>query len=203
MDSYQLRYCLTRSVEGYTAVCAIDQLKYIRSESFSIIVNNEPSTSPGMHWIALHKPQHANVVEFFDSFALPTKFYGKEIQCFLQKNGTYVETSTAQYQSDLSNVCGNFCLYFLVLRSKGVSFTNVLSSFSLTNLKHNDELVTHFVSKNYKFPHFANCGEFCDGHCMNGIRGLTGVCVQKNSACSRLDGSLHRSGLPGSVSYLL
>ena len=183
MDSFQLRYALVKAIKGHVGVCAINQLKSINFNSFSIICNNEPDTEVGMHWLAFYKDESSECVEFFDSFAMPIDFYGEEFSKFCTRKGKILQTSKVQLQSNQSSLCGNYCLYFLIHRSRGVSFTNILNQFS-ENLHDNDRIVKNFVQNHFKFPHFSKCQEYCASHCLQGI---DSVCVQKTHQCYKLD----------------
>jgi hypothetical protein len=190
MDSYQLRYCLLSTIDDYTYVCAVDQLHNIKTDSFFVICNNQPSTENGMHWIAFHKSKQEKNVQFFDSFGLPLQFYPKQMIEFCKKHGINVSFSDKQYQSNFSDLCGNFSLYFLIKRAKGYTFDQIVKCFDTINLVENETIVKDFVSQNFKFPSFSECETFCKMECMKRGLDLSGVCIQQNKTCKRINSSL-------------
>jgi len=60
-----------------------------------------------------------------------------------------MKSSQSQVQSNLSEVCGQFCLYWLVKRHRRVSFEDIMNEFSTTNLMSNDKIVKTFVVKRF------------------------------------------------------
>lgn len=182
MDSQQLRYVLINFINSPSAVCAIDQLKLLPVQTTAIICNNQTSRQPGMHWVSFYKPTASNYIEFFDSFGMPIKFYGPEFSQFIRDSGAGLRVSNLQYQSNVSDLCGAYCLYFLIYRSRGFSFDQIVEQFSVTNLINNDVLIYKFVSKNLHFPKFSKCGVTCLGNC---LQNFGSVCVQINTKCVR------------------
>lgn len=192
MDSYQLRYALLETLPMYTAVCAKDQLVDIKKKSFAVICNNQKSTESGMHWTGFFKTDGSNVVEFFDSFAMPLEFYGSEFVEFCSKFSGKVRISTNQFQSNESDYCGNYCLYFLIQRSRCKTFDNVISKFSTINFLQNDQIVKEFVNTHFKFPHFSDCKRLCRLRCAQSGFDLSSVCVQRNGRCFKYNKAIHR-----------
>lgn len=128
----------------HTYVCAKDQLSNITTCDFAVICNNEYSFEKGQHWLAFYKSKHQKYVDFFDSFGLPIEFYGKEFNTFIEYHGGFVRYNNKQLQSNNSNYCGEYCLYFLFKRNSGILFGNIFKSFSSNN-KTNDKIVNSFV----------------------------------------------------------
>jgi len=185
MDSVQLRYALINSVNVSTTVCAKNQLSEINSSEFAIICNNQSSDERGMHWLAFYKDKEG--LEFFDSFGMDLQFYGVEFVKFASKHGKTVKTSTEQYQSNNSNLCGGYCLYFLIQRNNGLLYESIINTFSLNNTKLNDFTVKKFVCTNFIFPKFSKCGISCNGKCS---KSFNSYCFQKNNHCQRVSQDL-------------
>ena len=183
MNSLQLRYALINSMNLFIAVCAKDQLDSINSKTFAIISNNQSSNEAGMHWLAFYKETESSVLEFFDSFGMPLSFYGKEFQDFALRNEKKVRQSSSQFQSNSSNLCGGYCLYFLINRNRGLSYDKILKKFNSENTLVNDKIVSNFVKTNLYFPKCSKCGIECSGKCANS---LSAVCIQKNRHCVRV-----------------
>lgn len=185
MNSIQLRYSLLKLVDIPTTVCAIDQLQVVKKEPFAIICNNQRSTMPGMHWISFYKNNCD--LEFFDSFGMPVEFYGKEFHTFITRFGKKVNQSFTQFQSDSSNLCGGYGLYFLINRDRGKTYNQILSSFSPLNTRTNDLKIKSFTKQNIIFPKFAKCGTICSARCLHN---LSSVCLQESRHCKRLSREL-------------
>lgn len=147
MDTIELTRILTS--DPYTknifwGVRASNHLpSHIRKVPACMIVNSDPSFKQGAHWLALFIDENRNV-EFFDSYGQEPEKY-RLIFDFLKRYDTNLKKNNRQLQGPLSSTCGQFCLYFLLWRARGVSFEKILSSFS-NSLDANDFLVSTFVS---------------------------------------------------------
>lgn len=120
LSTLQIRYLLKKFIKKRsTFVCAIDQLKYITGDEFSIVFNNEEHYKPGMHWIGLHKVKNSNVLELFDTFNFPIDFYGEKLLKFINQQNCKIKTIPYQIQSNTSMMCGYMSIYFLVKRNQG------------------------------------------------------------------------------------
>src|SRR5665811_674558 len=194
MDSFQLRYALLKSLPIFTAVCASDQLELLgKHKSFAVIVNNEPSTKNGMHWICFFKDPTNDVIEFFDSYAMNISFYPTAILNFCRKNAHRIRFNKHQWQSNISDCCGDFCLWFLIHRYFSNSFEDAIKKFSTQNLKHNDKIVTDFVYQHFKFPEFSDCKKICQLECAKHGIDFTNVCIQMSKHCKRLSHNLTKA----------
>ena len=49
-----------------------------------LVANTDPSTKPGMHWVAMYFPD-ASTSEFFDSYGFPPSFYSPYFEKLLGK----------------------------------------------------------------------------------------------------------------------
>ena len=96
------------------------------SESRALVINTDKSSEPGRHWIAvfIENNQH---VEFFDSFGLPPEAYGSDITTFVRRY-PQVSCNKIPFQSLTSNVCGPYCIYFLVKRCQGFCIYSIVSN---------------------------------------------------------------------------
>jgi len=104
------------------------------------VANTDPANKPGEHWVA-YWFDSADSCEFFDSYGLSPKDYGLPISC--------TSFNTQLLQSLTSSVCGQFCIYYLFYRSRGLPLPQILNSFSLANLAWNSQQVARFVNKHF------------------------------------------------------
>ena len=187
MDSTQLQFALLKSVKGNVKVCASNQLRFIDEGPFAIICNNEPDTQAGMHCLGLYSEPNSTNVEFFDSFAMPIEFYGEYFTRFCERMGKTLTFSKCQLQSNFSSYCGQYCLYFLIHRSRGSTFPDIIQRFS-DNLQENDRIVSDFVKQHFRFPNFSECKDYCNRNCTS----ISSECLQRNHHCTKLHGNLHK-----------
>lgn len=102
----------------------------------SLIANTDSSKEKGTHWVAMYKEK--NICDYFDSYGRPP----------FQNNlkGVRNNFNHTKLQSNNSEVCGQYCLYFLYYRSRGVSLFDIVKS-----LKNNgDYIVEEFVKQNFE-----------------------------------------------------
>lgn len=152
MDSTTLSQLLSKAIDPtkcYAAgVFPRDLLTFELFPRFPgcCIANIDDSSKPGQHWVAYYV-RSANDYEFFDSFGLAPSDYRFPNDWI---SPTYLTTFAVQ--SDFSNACAHFCLYYLHSKTLGFSLPTIVRSFSSVNLIWNDKLVKKFVSK-FSRPH--------------------------------------------------
>lgn len=113
----------------------------------SCVVNTDPSTSAGEHWVAYYYTS-PRIIEFFDSYGKHPSTYDLDIYKSLTSFNTY------QLQSFYSTVCGHYCVYYLLARSPSCSLANIISHFHL-DTKANDKYVGSFIKN--RFAHCNRC----------------------------------------------
>jgi hypothetical protein len=185
MNSLQLRYLLKKNKRNITTgVFAADQLNHVTSNNFCIVVNIQDSHKPGMHWVSFFKTKYQKYVEFFDSYGLPVTFYNSHLKQFVKRYGGFIRYNQTQLQSNHSKVCGQYCLFMLLHRSRNISFDNILGMFS-KNKNKNDKKVQKFVNK-FKIPHLSSCEKDCELKCQKLSRPFRNVCIQSNNSCKEV-----------------
>lgn len=123
----------------YGGVRAIDQLDFSPNIPSIYIINQDPSTEPGSHWIALFIN---NIPEHFDSLGYqPIKY----LENYLIVNGPNFIVNTKRVQNYTSNSCGMFCLFYAYFRCRGYSFNEIMHMFS-DNLILNEFVVQSFYN---------------------------------------------------------
>ena len=146
MNSQQLVSVLKQ--DRYTAplfrgVYPINRLPLICEGLY--VVNTAPHTHPGLHWIALFVKD--GTMEYFDSYGgdpPPTlRRWGK-------KRGWV--SNPIPLQSPLTSVCGQYCLYYLFHRARGIDMTTLLMDFG-ADVDDNDKLVYDFEEDRYDLKH--------------------------------------------------
>ena len=109
------------------------------------IANTDPDTKPGQHWVAFYftSPHQG---EFFDSYGHPPQFYSPHFVNFLKRNSTNKTFNPKKLQSPFTAVCGEYCVFYIMHRARGVSMTSTVNLFS-SDKQHNDHSVYEFVMK--------------------------------------------------------
>ncbi len=105
------------------------------------IVNTDPQSKPGQHWILLYFPT-GDTCELFDS-------YGREPDGAVRKlirPYQVVLANRRQVQSTLSSVCGAHCLYVAHHRARGIPMNEILNHYSSDPVT-NDHEVVEFVEQ--------------------------------------------------------
>lgn len=101
-------------------VYASDCLPIKITPSSVIIVNNDPHTKRGTHWVAFFLDWDGKL-EYFDSYGQPPTV-ADHIK-FIRRNSCCYRYNTTPLQSDYSSVCGHYCLTYLYFRSLGFHLT--------------------------------------------------------------------------------
>ena len=142
MNSYQLSSILNQ--DPYTGpmfhgVYPINRVPLMRDGFY--VVNTAPDTHPGLHWVALFVKY--NSVEYFDSYGgePPTVLY----RWAKKKQWT---SNPIPLQSPLTSVCGQYCLYYLLHRARGIDMNTLLMDFD-ADVDRNDKMVYDFVEDRF------------------------------------------------------
>ena len=135
---------LKRIFCGIFAYDTLDNFSLKKNKICALIINTDPSTLPGEHWLLVYFNPHIKTIIWFDSYGHSPNYYGKEIKKWLWSFGLIVKISSQKIQSEKSEYCGLFCLYVLYFLSRNVPLYKILSNFSV-NLNYNDKIVQYFV----------------------------------------------------------
>ena len=133
MDTVQLTLVLRkdrymRSV--FQGVYPSDKLRTnVLSYPALFIANVDTSDKPGTRWVAFYFTKEREG-EFFDSYALPLSNYTGTFSSFLNNNSNSWKFNSKTLQSTDSKVCGHYCLYFALFRSRQVSMSTIVNRFS-------------------------------------------------------------------------
>ena len=146
MDTTQLDHKIT--APGFLGAFPYDKIPTKPdSRAFSVILNTDPETEPGDHWIALvyKSPRFYFCDSYGRTFRNPTfsPAFSATVKRFIGK--TAHRRNTKFLQRLTSNACGDYCVYFIQELAK-TSFARTTRVFS-TNLKSNDRFVENYVNK--------------------------------------------------------
>ena len=142
MNTSQLRKLLSSDPYVrplFKGVFARDELKHFKKGT--CILNTSPSSEKTGHWIALWIDEDHS--EYFDSYGgLPPSFISN-----MWKKRKWVYNK-ARLQSPLTAVCGQYCVYYLLHRARGMDMESILRDFD-TNADRNDQYVFDFIDDRY------------------------------------------------------
>jgi hypothetical protein len=104
------------------------------------VINTDKRGEPGEHWVAVYYLSPANG-EFFDSFGNSPLLLG-----FGKRSLPNITIwSKVRLQAFNSDVCGEYCIHYLAMRSRGYSSASsifsALNGFTCSDYKHNDDVV--------------------------------------------------------------
>ena len=130
MNSQGLKsYCLKHShIKPYFGGVVPKNLIPIslRRKPIFYIVNTAASYENGQHWVVLWFDH--NTIEYFDSLGSPPSEL--EIERSLSWHGPdYVYNST-EVQGHLTKTCGQFCLFYIYFKARGLSMTEIVAKFN-------------------------------------------------------------------------
>jgi hypothetical protein len=119
MDTRQIICCL-RDLGSFLGVFAFVMLpKYPITRSGTLIVNTDPHTESGSHWIAIHIQSCSSRLYYFDFYCLPP--YISAIQSFINRNCTVWDYNTVQLQGRTTTVYGKYCCLLALYTDSGYS----------------------------------------------------------------------------------
>lgn len=125
------------------AVCAKDQLFTFKPRRKAYVVNTDPISKKGQHWVCIYYEN--NIGYYFDSYGISNAIE-PEINGFLKATCRHSYRNVNRFQSDYSDYCGLYCLFALhAMTSQKASFNKLSQrTFSATNWLDNDRHILHW-----------------------------------------------------------
>ena len=122
LNTFQLTAALEKNPitkKCFDGVYPRDILKSIKKTPQMIIVNTDPSTKSGKHWILLYFDAQGHA-EIFDSLGNDVASYHSSIKKFIQRHYThYMHAVHDRIQPKGTTLCGHYCLYYAYLDVRG------------------------------------------------------------------------------------
>ena len=144
MNTGQIENVLKNNMpDCFVGVFSSDKLPKIKEFPSAFVANTDPSHKSGTHWVAFYLPSQ-NSIEYFDTYGKSPKV--PAFQKFVK--GSNWKHNSKQIQGPLSSVCGQYCIYYLMKRNKGLELEDIISQFS-ENLYENDELIKCYVNDSF------------------------------------------------------
>lgn len=130
-----------RTRTSFRGVFACDELPEQSPTSSLYIINTDPASRPGKHWVAVYITSQ-RYGEYFDSFGMHTTV--ERIESFLNKNCIRWQCNTKHVQDLLSDACGYHCIFYSVHRCIGFNLQAIINMYTNDSLC-NDAIVKAFV----------------------------------------------------------
>ncbi len=140
----------------YIGTFAADTLpRHIASLPALLIVNNRENSHEGEHWlaIAIDKKRHG---VFFDSYGRAP--FVRTHRSFLNRHCTRWTYNRQCLQSLGSDVCGQYCITFLMHQAHGMRLKTFLKTYFSDNTFENDMTVAEL------FQHYTQCTKICEDY---------------------------------------
>lgn len=146
MDTHEIQQALkdiVGSLHREKNVYASNRLPMFVSKPAYIIVNMDPDTKPGSHWVAIHIDKN-NIGEYFDSFGRkPTGYHFS----FMNRNCKRWSYNHKILQNALTSVCGKYCLLYLYYKFKKYTMDYFVSMFDYDNTLLNDFMLKYMYDR--------------------------------------------------------
>ena len=126
---------LTCKFLGVFSFDHLPSLFHYDNSSCCCIVNIDPSTKPGSHWVAFFFDSQLNSLEFFDSYGYPPSYFNFNIRLpDSSHHKPHLAYSSIPLQSLSTTVCGQYCILFCYFRamlsSSPSAFNSTVSALS-------------------------------------------------------------------------
>ena len=151
MDTFQIARALEQDATTSKKFCGVfpsDKLPQVMDRyPCGFVANTDPSSQSGTHWIAFYFASE-HKAEFFDSYGQPPDHYRDSFVDFLDKHSYEWDFNKRKLQSIWSDVCGQYCIFYLSHRARGHSMNQIVQMFT-ANTMLNDAKVFKFVKNHF------------------------------------------------------
>jgi hypothetical protein len=129
MDTVQI-ICTLTNVKSFLGVYPSHLIPHsIHQQTGTVIINTDPHTQQGTHWIAMHFQPKSSTAFYFDSYGQPPPS-GLNILSFLKRNFTVWDYNTTSLQGPRSVVCGYYCCLFALYMDEGYTSKQFVRLFT-------------------------------------------------------------------------
>jgi len=119
--------------------CLLSKVKY----PSAFVVNTKPISHPGEHWFAIYYNEDKEAI-FFDSYGQHPNYY--KMVSYLNKTSVKWTYNSTQIQSILSSTCGYYCIYFILLMSRGLKLDDIVNEFNKKDFDLNDFRISLLIN---------------------------------------------------------
>ena len=130
MDTVQI-LCTLRNVNSFLDVYASHLLPRSITKTCTAIVNADPHTEGGSHWLAIHFCPKSSSAYYFDSYGIV--LFVPDILAFIKRNCTTWDYNKRQLQSLTSDVCGKYSCLFTLYMDRGYTPQQFVTLFGTSD----------------------------------------------------------------------
>jgi len=121
------KLCTLRNVRSFLGVFPSDLLPQSDTQSGTVIINGDPHTEKGSHWLTVHvRPKSASAYNFV-SYGIVQLV--PDIQVFIRRDSTVSNYNRRQPQCLTNNVCGKYCCLFALYTYLGYTAQQFVGLF--------------------------------------------------------------------------
>ena len=123
MNPYQLKCAINHDCNMRNAICDVypaDEIPRTLRMCKEFIVNTDPHQKTGKQWITFFYDD--DTLECFDSYGRSPDGYSVYLRQFMGKFYR-IKVNKKRLQSNDTAVCGQYCLVYLMCRTRGYSMT--------------------------------------------------------------------------------
>jgi hypothetical protein len=108
-----------------------------------MIINTQPSYQQGEHWLALYFNDKREC-QFFDSYGNHPSIFG--LEAYIEKASSGLQYNKSRLQAEFSSSCGYYCIFFILLKCRHFTLTDIVNLFSKSDFSMNDFKVEHIYN---------------------------------------------------------
>ena len=130
--------------KNFIGAFPLDKIPILKKRPIFIIVNTDPSTEPGEHWVSIYLKSNKKG-EYFDSFGFPPK---NEIRRYLDDQCPRGWSRiNFMLQSITAISCGVYCVVYVKIRSIGYTLRQFIQLFTLVSPSINELILSKLYKK--------------------------------------------------------
>ena len=142
-DEFKAGYIeeLLSGMDSFRGVFALDRIPAVEFYKPGLfVVNTDPISFPGQHWVAILIDDTS---KFFDSLGREPSYYHEKIEHILINNSSTrkYKYNSMRIQRPESSTCGQFCIYYCLMRDANYTFQDIIYKFNKVNLSMNENIV--------------------------------------------------------------
>ena len=119
--------CTLRNVKSFLDVYASDLLPPSITKTCTIIVNADPQTKVGSHWLEVQFRPKSSYAYNFDSYGIVP--FVPDILALIKRNCTTWDLNRRQLQSPSSDFCCKYCGVFALYLDRGYTLQQFVALF--------------------------------------------------------------------------
>jgi len=109
--------CTLKEVRSFLGVYPSDYLTRSVTRLGTVIINADPHTEKGSHWLAVQLRPRSSSAYYVDSYGIVPLVH--PIQAFIRRNCITWDHNMRQLQSLTRNNCGKYCCLFVLYMDRG------------------------------------------------------------------------------------